>query len=577
MTPRSYDITSTEMHLRRKLAEATRKADQLAQDAAGADHIAALEAKVAALEARLKGEDALRISCDDLAAENRRLKAAAKEQKAEIARLKADLALAYQMERDARRECERHEKARFGWAEKSRALTATLAEALAQNRILKARLSRSSQNSSMPPSSDTNVKRDICNSREKTGRKPGAQPGHEGHKRKARVPDEVVYLKPLDVCPECSGTLEPDGTVRTRQLTDLVITANTIEYVAEGHRCVCCGKQVFSPFPEGVENEVNFGNNIRAITTFLYNGCNISKAKTASFVFEATGGELALSEGSVHNFLANFSEKAQGAISDVAHDIKAAGIIGSDATHTRSEGKRSYVYSFNTQDSAVYQASAHKGLGPLNDSLLKGYGGTIVHDHDTSYYNFGSRHAECNVHILRYLKGVCQNEPDVKWALEMRALLCEANDLCKAARAAGAEALDDGIIAGIEVRFDDIIATAEGEYADVASLPAKYRPEGVALCKRLKEFKCGHLLFIHDLSVPFDNNQSERSHRCVKQKTKQIGGFRSTANGEALYCDYLSVTQTARLRKMGILKTVRDIFDGNSEMFKVANPPPIQA
>jgi hypothetical protein len=576
MTYHAYDVTSTEMHLRRKLGEATCKADRLAQDVTGAKHIASLEDEVATLRAKLKDEDALRLRCGNLVAENRRLKAAAKDQKAEIARLKADLALACQMERDAQREADRCERARFRWAEKARFLAATLTDALAQNRSLKARLSRNSQNSSIPPSQDGNVKKAICNLREKTDRRPGAQPGHEGHKRKARVPDEVVRLSPPDMCPECSGALLSDGTVHTRQLTDLVITVHTIEYVAEGYRCVCCNKQVFSPFPKGVVNEVNYGNNTRATTTFLHNSCNISKAKTVSFISEATRGELLLSEGSVHNFLQDFSQKAKDAILDIASDIKASDIIGTDATHTRSDGKQSYVYSFNTLNGAIYQASAHKGLKPLNDSLLKDYKGTIVHDHDTSYYSFGSRHAECNVHILRYLKGVCQNEPDRRWAGKMRALLCEANDLCKQARNAGAKALDEDVIADIEARFDDIVATAEGEYADVTLLPAKYRPEGVALYKRLKEFKCSHLTFIYDTDVPFDNNLSERSHRCVKQKTKQSGGFRSTANGEVPYCDYLSVTQTARLRKMGVLKTVREIFDGNSKMFKVTNPPSAQ-
>jgi hypothetical protein len=39
------------------------------------------------------------------------------------------------------------------------------------------------------------------------------------------------------------------------------------------------------------------------------------------------------------------------------------------------------------------------------------------------------------------------------------------------------------------------------------------------------------------------------------------------------YCDYLSITQAARLRKMAALKTVRDIFDGSDEIFKIVNPP----
>jgi transposase/uncharacterized small protein (DUF1192 family) len=573
MARRGYDVTSTEMHLRHQLASLERAAKQLAQDVTGACRIAALEAEVEALKAKSKDRDALRARCDDLVAESKGLNAVVKEQKAEIARLKADLVLAYQMEREACRKFDKCEKARFEWAERARTIAATLSESLAQNRSLKAKLSRNCDNSSMPPSACQNTRKTIHNSRVKTGRKPGGQPGHTGHKRKGRAPDETVRLKPPDACPYCSSALKPDGTVRSRQLTDLVITVRTVEYVTENHTCVRCNKQVYTPFPDGVVNEVNYGNNIRAVTTFLYSGCNVSKAKCASFIFEATGHELALSSGSIHNFLTGFSKKAQSAVLDIASEIKSSDIVGADATHTRSEGAQSYVYNYNSPNSAIYQAFECKGLEPLNNSLLADYKGIIVHDHDMSYYNFGGGHAECNVHILRYLKGICQNEPDRKWASEMRALLCEANDRCKKARKVGDEALDDDTMAAIEARFDSIIATAESEYADVAGLSAKYRPEGVALYKRLKEFKANHLAFIHDLNIPFDNNRSERDLRCVKKKTKQIGGFRSTKNGEAPYCDYLSVTQTARLREMAVLKTVRDIFDGNNAMFKVANSP----
>jgi len=48
----------------------------------------------------------------------------------------------------------------------------------AENQKLKAIINKDSSNSSKPPSSD--AFRKICNSREKTGRKPGGQPGHPG-------------------------------------------------------------------------------------------------------------------------------------------------------------------------------------------------------------------------------------------------------------------------------------------------------------------------------------------------------------------------------------------------------------
>jgi hypothetical protein len=48
-----------------------------------------------------------------------------------------------------------------------------------ENQRLKAIMNKDSSNSSKPPSSDGFKK--ICNSREKTGRKPGGQTGHSGN------------------------------------------------------------------------------------------------------------------------------------------------------------------------------------------------------------------------------------------------------------------------------------------------------------------------------------------------------------------------------------------------------------
>lgn len=46
------------------------------------------------------------------------------------------------------------------------------------------------------PSSKTLRKKKITNSREKTGRKPGGQPGHKGHCRKKQEPTRPAVLLP---------------------------------------------------------------------------------------------------------------------------------------------------------------------------------------------------------------------------------------------------------------------------------------------------------------------------------------------------------------------------------------------
>lgn len=57
---------------------------------------------------------------------------------------------------------------------------------------LERRMGMTSQNSSRPPSLDGFKKRAVANHREKTGRKPGGQRGHEGRTlRMVEEPDRV--------------------------------------------------------------------------------------------------------------------------------------------------------------------------------------------------------------------------------------------------------------------------------------------------------------------------------------------------------------------------------------------------
>jgi hypothetical protein len=338
--------------------------------------------------------------------------------------------------------------------------------------------------------------------------------------------------------------------------------------VGTDYICDRCSLRIPAPFPDVAINEANYGNSVRAVLCYLINVCNISIDNALGFLYEASGHLLKISKGSAHNFLAAFSTCAKDEIGAIKARIVAAPVVNTDATFTSVCGKRTYAYVFAGADNVLFQASGTKGLAPLEASPLSGYRGTVVHDHDISYYNFGSRNAECNVHILRYLKGVCENEPEKTWASEMAALLCEANDAAKLARSKQVAALPEDAAADICAHYDAIIAKGEAQYIEEMSLPARYRPDGIALLARLKACRDNHLLFVHDLSVPFDNNLSERLLRGTKKKLKQTGGFRSLEHGQSHYCDFLSVAQTASLRGLEVLGVIRDVFDGKTGLLK---------
>ena len=72
---------------------------------------------------------------------------------------------------------------------------------------LRARLNQNSSNSSKPPSSDM-VRPAPKNMRERSGRKPGGQPGHPGSTlKRVQTPDRVVQHQ-VRQCAGCKQSLE---------------------------------------------------------------------------------------------------------------------------------------------------------------------------------------------------------------------------------------------------------------------------------------------------------------------------------------------------------------------------------
>ena len=139
--------------------------------------------------------------------------------------------------------------------------------------------------------------------------------------------------------------------------------------------------------------------------------------------------------------------------------------------------------------------------------------------------------------------------------------LRDANELRSGCLARG-EMPDAGQVAAARARYEAALDQADAEYARDGPFHPKYVPEGVALSARLRRYEDQHLLFLERADVPFTNNESERHLRCAKGKLKQSGGFRSTANGQAPYCDFLTVTRTALLRGESPYATVLGVFAG---------------
>lgn len=192
--------------------------------------------------------------------------------------------------------------------------------------------------------------------------------------------------------------------------------------------------------------------------------------------------------------------------------------------------------------------------------FLRKYAGILMHDHETSLYSYGLGHAECNVHLLRYL---VKNGEDTKhtWSGKLHSLLVEMNEYRKRLIKRGDKAIPDRTLRRLEARYDELLEYAKQERKDKPSGFRWATKEETALLNRLKKYKRNHLLFLHDFNVSFDNNMSERDLRKCKNRQKMSGGFR-TESGKEIFCSLLTITETCKRQGKDLIAAFKMLLSG---------------
>jgi transposase len=151
-------------------------------------------------------------------------------------------------------------------------LRAQVEELAAQVQALHARLAKGSHNSSKPPSSD-GLRRKTKSLRQKSGKKPSGQLGHQGETlRLVAIPDAVVEHRPA-VCAQCQTPLAEAEVVRRerRPVQELppVVRLLVHEHQALHVRCPRCAHVSVGAFPAAVSSRAQYGPRVRALAGYL--------------------------------------------------------------------------------------------------------------------------------------------------------------------------------------------------------------------------------------------------------------------------------------------------------------------
>lgn len=429
-----------------------------------------------------------------------------------------------------------------------------LEEEKGKNQKLIAQINRDYETSSKP-SSQKELHKKIHNSREKTTRCPGGQPGHPGHKRKRLVSNQEPIFVPAPSHITSDPDFYPTGKTIRKQLIDLKVVVTATDYHALEYRRRSTDTRYHAPFPCGVRNEVNYGATIKALAFLLNHYCNVSVEKTQSFLSDATDGAIKLSTGMINGLGKVFSIKTETERKRIFASMLQAPVMYSDATVGRVNGDGKAVIVCASDHETLYFFRDHKGHEGLKGTPVEDYQQTLVHDHDRTYYQYGSDHQECLAHVLRYLKDSMVNEPELTWNKQMHAFLQRIIHEVKAMD----RQVPEKCCQAYEQEYDRILSKAQEEYE--YEPPSEYYKEGYNLQQRLRKYRNEHLLFLRHPEVEYTNNRSERYCRKYKRKQKQAVTFRSQSNAEA-FCDALSIIETGKLHGKSAYDTIRSIFEG---------------
>lgn len=431
-----------------------------------------------------------------------------------------------------------------------------LEEEKGRNLKLQAQLSRDYENSSLPSSKSIKGKK-ITNSREKTGRKPGGQPGHKGYCRKKQIPTSEPIKLPVPQEVLDDPDFKKTSKTIVKQQVGIRLVLDVTEYHADVYYNAKTGERIHASFPPGVVDEVNYAGSIKAFAFLLNHECCTSIDKSRKFLSDLTGGKLNLSKGMINKLCKEFADKSEQERKRMFADMLLSPVMHTDCTNAKVNGKQAYVFICATPDGeAMYFGRRRKGHEGVKGTPAEDYQGILVHDHERTFYNYGTGHQECLAHVLRYLKDSIINEPERTWNSQMRSLLQEMihhrNSLeprteCKPAKRSE-----------FESRYKEILQTAEEEYKYIP--PNKYYKEGYNLYIRMKEYMSNHLLFLHDYRVPPTNNEAERLLRGYKRKQVQAVSFRSQDSIDYL-CQCMSMLVMMRRNEdTNIFDRVSGIF-----------------
>ena len=419
------------------------------------------------------------------------------------------------------------------------------------------------------PTSKTplNKKKTIPNTREKSGKNIGGQFGHKKHKLEKFKDEEINETEEIipSECPKChSKNLIVLDTETTKDELDYEIKVIKKRYQFKNCECEECHNIFREAIPIRLKEENQYGNKVQAHALSLMNIGNVPINKVRRILSGLTSDEINLSEGYISKLQKRASKLLEEFTRDLKKHICKLDVVHWDDTVIFINGKRACLRGYCNQDVIIYTAHERKNKEGLDeDNILNQLSENVkvVHDHNKVNYNkdYIYVNVECCIHLERDLEKVKLNIPESTWSKKLKELFSNYNQKRNEYLKKNIESFSFEETNEFMIKFDESILLGMEENKHHGK--SYYLKDERALLFRLMEYRDNYTYWLYDFSIPYTNNEAERSLRGVKTKMKVSGQFQIVENAR-YYASIKSYVETCHRNGINETEALIKLLNG---------------
>lgn len=442
-----------------------------------------------------------------------------------------------------------------------------LTELRNENALLKEQVSKTSGNSSKPPSQDPPAYKP--NRKEASGKKRGGQAGHQGHERKLYGPEECQEIREhaATECSECGKAL--DGSGRGEVYRHQVVEVPPIAPLITEHQfyaitCPCCGKENQAPEMSAILNQGEYGPRAAAYVGLFSSQYRQSYRQIQKIMAAVFGIEMSL--GTINRLRNEVSAAVSAAVDEAIDSVKNEPVVGVDETGFKQRNgdgqnpscKSGWLWVVVTPLVICFQMILSRSTNAAQQVLGEAFAGLLITDRCPGYnwVKLGQRQL-CWAHLKRDFIQI--SERTGVSAEIGQSLLEQEKALFNLWHQFRERRLTRPQLQQAVVPIQQKVLSILQEAADMQIVAKEKTPlaKTVRTCRNLLQVETAFWLFIREEGVEPTNNDAERAIRpAVIWRRTSFGS--DSAAGSLFVSRLLSVVSTLNCQQRSVLDFLVD-------------------